>query len=137
MVQVQCPHCDMFKVQTLQVQTIERAAGDLKREAEDDSWHVLVVLVLTLTIVGLPLAYVLCKYFEREERKRAELVCEYSYRCRLCNYEWVWRTDKPLPQRVSESSLSKTKNSRSSPVRRRRAVYISFLNELVAWWFKS
>ncbi len=124
--QVQCPHCGMFKIQTLDTQIIVRDSHVLKRVAEEDSRRVLIVFFLTLTIVGLPMAYVLTKRFEREECKRAEPICQYAYRCRLCNYAWTWRTDESLPRYASEDA----------PVLRRHVVRTSHLNELVAWWFK-
>jgi DNA-directed RNA polymerase subunit RPC12/RpoP len=115
--EVRCPHCGKMQLPTIRVQTIE-SSGE-KAGAKDDprkALRVLLVLLLSLTIFGLPIAYWLCQRFEKEYPVRAEPVLSYSYRCSLCGYAWTWRTDEPLPRRATGTFTEKRESgSTSSP----------------------
>ncbi len=104
---VRCPHCAKTQLPTIRVQTIESSTdGTLGKDDPRKTLRVLLVLLLSLTIVGLPIAYCLCRRFEKDYPRQVEPVLKYSYRCSLCGYAWTWRTDEPLPRRMTEESLN-------------------------------
>jgi len=136
--QVQCPNCGMFKVVTTQIQTIEPSPKDTaKMDPKQESRWVLIVLLLSLTIIGLPIAYWLCKQLEKAYPVCVENICRYSYKCSVCGYTWAWRTDEPLPASVTKNSLQRHQDTRVlAPPSPKGAVHSSFFHDFVAWWFR-
>ncbi len=115
--QVRCPHCGQVQIPTIRVQTIECPSGQSQSKSDPrKTRRVLLMLLLSLTIVGLPLAYWLCQRYEKEYPVRIEPVLKYSYRCSLCSSAWTWRTDEPFPQRAHGKSAQKqTENGSTVP----------------------
>lgn len=135
--QVRCPHCGKDQLPTIRVQIIEcptdKAAG---KEDPRKTLRVLLVLLLSLTIVGLPIAYWLCQRFEKEYPVRVEPVCNYSYQCSLCGYAWTRRTDETLTESSLGNSAQRDDNVRvllTTP--EKSTAHPSVLRKLVAWWF--
>jgi hypothetical protein len=113
--QVRCPHCGKMQLPTIRVQTVE-APADVAGAKDDPrkTRRVLLALLLSLTIVGLPIAYWLCQRFEKQYPVRSEPILRYSYCCSLCSYAWTWRTDEPLPRRAAGTLADKRQSGSTS-----------------------
>lgn len=113
--QVRCPHCGKIQAPAIRVQTVASSA-DVAGGKDDPrkTLRVLLVLLLSLTIVGLPIAYWLCQRFDKEYPVCSQPILKYSYRCSLCGYAWTWRTDEPLPRRATGTLTQKSESGSTS-----------------------
>ncbi len=136
--QVRCPHCGKTQLPTIRVQTVESSAdGAAGKEDPRKTLRVLLVLLLSLTIVGLPIAYWLCQRYEKEYPVRAEPILKYSYCCSLCGYGWTWRTDQPLTESLPRSSPERDNNtSILSTTPEAPSAHTSFFSEFLARRFR-
>ncbi len=136
--QLRCPHCGKTQLPIIRVQTMEPSAdGAAGKDDPRKTLRVALVLLLSLTIIGLPIAYWLCQRFDKEYPVRTEPLVKYSYRCSLCGYAWTWRTDEPLPQCPPRNSTQGGDDKKTLPTTPQETVqHSSFLREVVAWWFR-
>ena len=108
MAQIQCPHCGGFIVDTLKTESI----GENTKRGNSlvgCLWIVgfmlvilPVVIALAIMIVTIPLAIWLWRWYGDELPKKmsgyVERAKKYQFRCKICGYEWQWRTDQPYPE---------------------------------------
>ncbi len=101
MAEGRCPHCGGDRIE----ETSKSDDGHFQR---DDTppfrenpvlflWN-LVVLLLGLTIIGIPIAWVLYELRNPVfNLGHTQTYTEYSYWCVLCGHRWKWRSNEPWP----------------------------------------
>ncbi len=134
-IQVRCPHCSQIQLPSIRVKMLGPADGVEGTEDPHKTLHVMLVLLLSLTIIGLPLAYWLCRRFERQYPILVGPTLQYSYQCSLCGYKWTTRTDQPLPQGTTEKIPELHESIPPAPTSPEGRLNFTALYDLSAWWF--
>ncbi len=96
----QCPHCGGYKIGIQK----EESHGDYKSGSLGAAIHnstflyllsTILVIALCITIVGVPLAWLLNKAIEGQGYRETFKSCDYA--CSLCGYTWHWSNLVPWP----------------------------------------
>jgi rubredoxin len=119
--QVQCPNCGGYKTEVTNVRSIGDFEGVLSKELPQPigclaflvglglalgwqwwfcsalfSGDILNILMPLIAGVSLLVGSILgLRWLNGQYHEVAK---EYSYKCHLCGYEWMWRSDKPKPR---------------------------------------
>ncbi len=134
-IQIRCPHCGKIQLPSIRVKTLGQGNGVEATQDPHKTLHVMMVLLLSLTIVGLPLAYWLCQRFDRQYPILVGPKLQYSYQCSLCGYKWKTRTDEPLPQGAAGKMLEPQGGIPPASSAKEGMLNFSALQNLSAWWF--
>lgn len=89
MIQLVCPRCGKLQAPAIRVQVIPPSKEERGKPASTyDPRRSMAILLLALSIFGLPIAHWLCQRdaaaFPVGERARVK----YSYQCSVCGYAW-------------------------------------------------
>jgi hypothetical protein len=123
--QVQCPNCGGYKTEVMDVRSIGDFEGVLSKELPQPigclaflvglgliailglgwywwlfsalaSGNILNILMPLIAGVSVLVGSILALRWLNGQYH--EVAKEYSYKCHLCGYEWMWRSDKPKPR---------------------------------------
>lgn len=108
--QMACPRCHQLSSPSIRVATREVAASTVPdSRSSRQAWRVPLVLILSLTIVGLPIAYWLVKRFECMDANCQQTMHEYTCQCSRCGHRWSWQAHEPIGARSFASDLLLTR----------------------------
>ncbi len=135
-IELRCPHCAQIQRPTIRVKTIEANGAVTGSQDPHHTRHILLLLVLSLTIVGLPLASWLRHRYERAYPIRGGPILEYAYECSLCGYRWRSCPDAPIAQSPVSNAVPRSDAPGTVSATARPSQHSSLLREFVAWWFR-
>ncbi len=117
-----CPYCGKIQRPVLRREIVELRSRDAASRSRLSSLRAPLVLVLSLTIVGLPLAHRLAKQFERQDRKDGTVVSTHAYRCSRCGRAWACGESIAPSLDICQDGAAEGQ------------VPTSFLGRLTHWW---
>ncbi len=106
MIQLVCPRCGKRQAPAIRVQTMpppKEKQGDTP--VPYDPRRSMAILLLALSIFGLPVAYWLCQHDAAAFPLGSRTTVKYSYQCGLCGYAWSRICEEeqaPVPAPLSE-----------------------------------
>ncbi len=112
-IQVMCPSCGRRQPPAIRVQVLPPSARDqVTAMYRYDPRRSMLILLLALSIVGMPLAYWLCRRDEALYPLAPRSRVKYSYQCSVCGYAW----SRVCEEEVAPQAPASAPDRRTQPV---------------------
>lgn len=103
-----CPCCGRRQHPTMHVQIVEPPAREGLKSPDRGPRRNLIILLLALSVFGLPLAYRMCQQDAAAYAINGRIRYQYTYQCNQCGHVWSRIRDEELPLLLPEQKAARS-----------------------------